>query len=166
MTLPCSMKAVVGDRVRVEYYGTLKDDKAVVRRLGRKVFEFTVGSNEVMPGISRAVVGMVEGERKQLTLSPRDAYGEFREGLIQEISRQRFPADMPLKVGKKLTTISPKTQRRRKVRIVEVRSNSIIVDGNHPLAGKSVEVEFQLLLHESSSARTVGSRKHDLGGEA
>ncbi len=140
-------KAKVGDYVRIEYSGSFKDEKAGLQRLAREVFEFTVGSHEVMPGISKGVIGMVEGERKQLTLQPPDAYGEFHPNRIQEISRQRLPSDVVLKIGKRLTTIGVKSGRRRKVRIVELTPTTVVVDGNHPLAGKTVEVEFQLLVH-------------------
>jgi peptidylprolyl isomerase len=140
-------KAKLGDRVRIEYSGQFKDEKAGLQRLGREIFEFTIGSHEVMPGINKGVVGMVEGERKLMTLQPQDAYGEFRPNLIQEISRQRLPSDVVLKVGKRLTTIGQKSGRRRKVRVVELTPTTVVVDGNHPLAGKTVEVEFQLLVH-------------------
>lgn len=140
-------KAKFGDQVRVEYSGHFKDEKAGLQRLGREIFEFTVGSRDVMPGINKGVVGMVEGERKQMTLQPGDAYGEFRPNLIKTISRQRLPSGVVLKVGKRLTTIGQKSGRRRKVRIVELTPTTVVVDGNHPLAGKTVEVEFQLLVH-------------------
>lgn len=159
-----AMKAKIGDRVRIEYSGQFKDKKAGLQRLGREVFEFTVGSREVMPGLSRGVVGMVEGERKQMTFSPRDAYGEFRAHLIREIPRSRLPSDVVLKVGKRLTTIGTKTGRRRKVRIVEFTPTMVVVDGNHPLAGQTVEIEFQLLVHEVSSGQP--GNKRDIGGEA
>ena len=144
-------KAKLGDRVRIEFSGQIKDEKSGLHRLGREVMEFTIGSQDVMPGINKGVVGMVEGERKQLTLQPIEAYGELRPNLIQEIPRQRLPSDVVLKVGKRLTTIGVKSGRRRKVTIMELTPTTVVVDGNHPFAGKTLEVEFQLLVHDSSS---------------
>lgn len=145
-------KAKLGDRVRVEYSGQFKDKKSGLQRLGREIVEFTIGSRDVMPGINKGIVGMVEGERKQMTLQPQDAYGEFQSNLIQEISRQRLPSDVVLKIGKRLTTVGQKSGRRRKVRIIELTPTTVVVDGNHPLAGKTVEVEFQLLVHDLPAA--------------
>ncbi len=145
-----AMKAKLGDHVRIEYSGHFKDEKAGMQRLGREVLEFAIGSKDVMPGINKGVLGMVEGERKQMTLLPRDAYGEYRPQLIQEVPRSRLPSDVVLKVGKRLTTVGVKSGRRRKVKIVELTSTTVVVDGNHPLAGKTVEVEFQLLVHDTS----------------
>lgn len=147
-------KAKLGDRVRIEYSGQFKDEKAGLQRLAREIVEFTIGSHDVMPGINKGVVGMVEGERKQMTLQPQDAYGKFRPNLIQEISRQRLPSDVVLKVGKRLTTIGQKSGRRRKVRVVELTPTTVVVDGNHPLAGKTVEIEFQLLVHDLPAVKT------------
>ena len=147
-------KAKLGDRVRIEYSGQFKDEKAGLQRLAREIVEFTIGSHDVMPGINKGVVGMVEGERKQMTLQPQDAYGKFRPNLIQEISRQRLPSDVVLKVGKRLTTIGQKSGRRRKVRVVELTPTTVVVVGNHPLAGKTVEIEFQLLVHDLPAVKT------------
>lgn len=158
------VKVKLGDRVRIEYSGHYRDEKAGIQRLGRQVYEFTVGSQEVMPGINKGVLGMVEGERKQLTLQPRDAYGEFRSQLIREIPRSRLPSDVVLKVGKRLSTVGVQSGRRRKVKIVELTPTAVVVDGNHPLAGKTVEVEFQLLVHDCPSPYL--DRKRDVGGEA
>ncbi len=157
-------KAKVGDHVRVEYSGHFRDDKSAMQRLGQEVLEFIVGSRAVMPGINKGVVGMVEGERKQMTLLPRDAYGEFRSNLIQEIPRHRLPAEMVLRVGKRLTTVGVKSGRRRKVRIVELTPTTVTVDGNHLLAGKTVEVEVQLLVHNLAATST--KPKRNLGGKA
>lgn len=147
-------KAKLGDHVRIEYSGQYKDEKSSVQRLGRELLDFIVGSREVMPGINKGVVGMVEGERKQLTLIPQDAFGVFRPNLIREIPRTRLPSDVVLKVGKRLTTIGVKSGRRSKVRILELTPTTVVVDGNHPLAGKTVDVDFQLLVHNTTSAST------------
>lgn len=155
-------KAKLGDRVRIEYSGQFKDEKAGLQRLTREIVEFTIGSHDVMPGINKGVVGMVEGERKQMTLQPQDAYGRFRPNLIQEISRQRLPSEVVLKVGKRLTTIGQKSGRRRKVRVVELTPTTVVVDGNHPLAGKTVEIEFQLLVHDLPADPTTRKRTGDM----
>lgn len=157
-------RAKLGDRVRVQYLGLLKDGTATGKQRGRQVLEFTVGSKEVIPGISQAVVGMAKGEEKRLTLQPADAYGAVHRKLIREIPRQRFPSHLDLCVGKRLTSIGVTSGRRRRVQIVEIKPDTVIVDGNHPLAGKVLEVEVQLVSLASSSADT-GKAHHKLGGE-
>ena len=145
-------RAKLGDRVRVQYLGLLKDGTAAERHRRRQVLEFTVGSKEVIAGISLGVVGMAKGEQKRLTLEPKDAYGAVRRKLIREIPRQRFPTHLDLRVGKRLTSIGVNSGRRRRVQVVEIKRDTVVVDGNHPLAGKVLEVEFQLVSLASSSA--------------
>jgi peptidylprolyl isomerase len=154
--------AKLGDRVRVQYLGLREDGSAVGRSRGRKVLEFTVGSTEVIRGISLGVVGMAEGEQKRLTLQPKDAYGAVRLKLIREVSRQRFPSRLELFVGKRLTATGVNSGRRRRIEVAELRPNTVVVDGNHPLAGEILEVELQLVSLDSSSGETH-QLQHDLG---
>ena len=156
--------AKLGDRVRVQYVGLLKDGIPIKKRPGERVLDFTVGSKEVIPGISLGVVGMAEGQQKRLTLQPKDAYGTVRLKLIKEISRQRFPSHLDLCMGKRLTSVGVTSGRRRRVRVVEIKPDTVVVDGNHPLAGKVLEVAVQLVSLDSSSADT-GGEQYDAGGE-
>ena len=137
--------AKLGDRVRVQYLGLRTAGRGSGRPHKREVLEFTVGSTEVMPGISFGVLGMAEGEQKRLTLQPQDAYGAVQRKLIKEVSRQRFPSNLNLHAGKRLTATGVISGRKRFVEVVEVKSETVVVDGNHPLAGEVLEVEIQLL---------------------
>src|SRR5688572_13880561 len=96
------LKARMGDRVRVQYLGLLADGKPATASRGREVMDFTVGSDSVVPGISRAVVGMAKGDEKRLTLTPADAFGTVDPQLIEEVPRRQFPKDLSLEIGKKL----------------------------------------------------------------
>ncbi len=138
-------RAQLGDHVRVQYLGLKPHGGAAEATHGRQVLEFTVGSKEVMPGISMGVVGMTEGEQKRMTLQPKDAYGLVRRDLIKEVSRARFRRTVNLCVGRWLTATGVRTGRKRRVRVLELKPDTVIIDGNHPQAGEVVEVEFQLI---------------------
>jgi peptidylprolyl isomerase len=137
--------AKLGDRVRVQYLGLRKDGRGTDRSHKRKVLEFVVGSTDVIPGVSFGVLGMAEGEQKRMTLQPKDAYGSVQRKLIKEVPRQRFPSHIDLHVGQRLTAKGVTSGRKRLVEVVEVKSDCVVVDGNHPLAGEVLEVEIQLL---------------------
>jgi peptidylprolyl isomerase len=141
--------AKLGDRVRVQYLGLRTEGRGTGSPHKRKVLEFTVGSKEVMPGISFGVLGMSEGEQKRLTLQPKDAYGVVQRKLIKEVPRQRFPSHLDLRAGKRLTATGVVSGRKRLVAVVEVKPETVVVDGNHPLAGEVLEVEIQLLSLDS-----------------
>ena len=156
--------AKFGDHVRVQCVGLRKDGIPIKKRPGERVLEFTVGSKEVIPGISLGVVGMAEGQQKRLTLQPRDAYGAVHPKLIKEIPRQRFPSRLDLRVGKRLTSIGAPSGRRRRVKVVEIRPDMVVVDGNHPLAGKVLELQVQLVSLNCLAADSGGAQ-YDAGGE-
>lgn len=138
-------RAKLGDRVRVQYLELLQNGDATEKQRRRHVLHFTVGSKEVIPGISLGIVGMAEGEQKRLTLQAKDAYGAVRPRLIKDVPRQQFPTELRLFVGQRLTATGVVSRRRRQVHVVDIRPDKVTVDGNHPLAGKILEVELQLI---------------------
>jgi peptidylprolyl isomerase len=144
-------QASIGDRVRVEYIRVRKHDNGAASPHTPKRLEFTVGSLDVMPGLSRGVVGMAPGEQKRFTLQPLDAYGPVRPGLIKEIPRRQFPKRIVLRVGKRLIVRGGTSHRRRRVRIIQIKPGAVVVDGNHLLAGKVVELVVTLISVDSPS---------------
>jgi FKBP-type peptidyl-prolyl cis-trans isomerase 2 len=152
------MQAVrLGDRVRVEYTRIKQRAGAAAQATEPKVLEFTVGGNEVMPGLSVGVVGMAQGDEKHMTLQPAEAYGPVKPGLIKEIPRHQFPKHIVLRVGKRLTALGGTSGRRRRVRVVKINPRSILVDGNHLLAGQVVELQVRLISRDCPAAAN-GSR--------
>src|SRR5687767_12608753 len=142
-------KAKLGDRVRIRC--RRMPHGAGDKSRGPKIFEFIVGSRRVLRALSLGVVGMAPGDRKQLTLQPHEAYGKLEPKLVRQIPRERFPKHVNLQVGKRLTAVYGVAGHRRRVTIVEIRPDSVIVDGNHPLAGKVVKLEVSLISLDSSS---------------
>ena len=155
-------RAKSGDQVRVQYSAPPKHGQTA-RRLGKTVLEFIAGSGAVIPGISLGVVGMAVGERKHLMLQPQDAYGVVHPELIKRVPRKKFPRHLDLKVGKRLATVDS-AGRRRRVKIVKLLPRSVVVDSNHPLAGKVVDVEIELIEIRQSRANR-DKMPFDVGGE-
>jgi FKBP-type peptidyl-prolyl cis-trans isomerase 2 len=158
--------AQVGDRVRIQYSRLPERAAKPGGPKNQKTLEFTAGSGEVFPGLSFGVVGMSPGERKRFTLQPRDAYGDIEPKLIRKIPRQRFPKHVQLHVGKRLTAVHGSAGHRRRVTVIEIEPDSVVVDGNHPLAGKVVKLEISLLSLDSSAAANRGKPQFDMGGES
>jgi peptidylprolyl isomerase len=122
--------------------------------------QFTVGSQEALPGINSGVVGMALGDVKQLMLQPEDAFGPVRCELIKTIPRDRFPTDLELHVGQWLSSVGVRSGRRHRVKVIELNSDVVIVDGNHPLAGRCIDVEFELIALDPPEGA-----EQDVGGE-
>jgi peptidylprolyl isomerase len=158
--------AQLGDRVRIEY-SRIQDQRAAPHEpRSPRILEFTVGSREVMPGLSIGVVGMTQGEQKRFTLEPAQAYGPVKPRLIKEIPRQRFPQHLVLHIRKRLTALIGATGHRRRVRVVKIKADSVIVDGNHGLAGKVITLEVTLISVDSSAYANRSKPQFDMGGES
>ena len=137
-------KAIAGNTVEVHYKGTLEDGTVFDTSQGREPLKFTLGANAVIPGFEGAVLGMGIGESKKVTIPPEQAYGEYREELVQTISREHMPSDIDPAVGMRLQVQTP-TGGTFPVTISEVTSGSVTLDGNPPLAGKELTFEIELV---------------------
>jgi len=160
------MIAQVGDRVRIRYTHMQNAGAAPVAMPKPKVLEFTIGSSHVLPGLSQFVAGMQQGEAKCVTLQPAEAFGMVQARLIREVSRQSVRSKFPLKVGMLLTMKQAGAAPGRKARIVELKRDSVVVDGNHPHAGHALYLAMYLVSVDSSSEANQSKPQFDNGGES
>jgi peptidylprolyl isomerase len=137
-------QAKTGDTVRIHYTGTLDDGTQFDSSSGGDPLEFKLGSGQVIRGFDQAVQGMTIGEEKSVKLSPDDAYGPRRESMVQDVLRTALPEDLKPTEG---MALQAKVRDGNTVRltVTEVRDDSITVDGNHPLAGKDLNFDIELV---------------------
>lgn len=139
------MPAKKGDKVKIEYTGTLEDGSVFdsTEKHG-KPLEFELGSGMVIPGFDSAVEGMEVGEEKEIKLESKDAYGDPNPQLVREEPKERFPTDQELKEGMMLLVALPNGQQ-MPVKIAKVSEKTVTVDFNHPLAGKVLNFKLKLV---------------------
>ena len=137
-------EAKQGDTVRVHYTGKLGNGEVFDSSQDREPLEFTVGSGEVIPGFDEAVTGMSIGENKSVTLDPERAYGEYRSEMVHKISRTEIPDDMDLEVGMMVQAAQPNNERVI-LTVTEMDEKTVTLDANHPLAGKELTFDIQLV---------------------
>jgi FKBP-type peptidyl-prolyl cis-trans isomerase 2 len=154
-----------GDRVRIQYTCTVPCESGSLHMKPRRVLELTVGKNGTIPGLSRNLAGMHQGERKCVSLSPEEAFGLVKPGLVREIPRSQLRKQVDLRVGMTLAGRNKNTGRMHRVRVVEINPNTILVDGNHRLAGKTVRFDIYLVSIDSSSETNPRRQQYDTGGE-
>jgi peptidylprolyl isomerase len=133
-----------GDTVRVHYTGTFDDGSQFDSSAGREPIEVTIGTGQVIPGFENALVGMAEGDAKSVTLEPEHAYGDSDDRLVQVVERTRIPAEIDLDVGGVLQA-SDSAGNPMRLTVVEFDDDSVTLDANHPLAGKTLTFELQLV---------------------
>jgi len=133
-----------GDTVRIHYTGTLADGTVFDTSEGREPLEFTVGSGQIIPGLDKALPGMSEGDTKRVTAVAEEAYGPRNPDAMQAVPRDQIPADIPLDLGTRLNMQTPQGQQ-VPVTVTEVTEESVTLDANHPLAGKDLTFEIELV---------------------
>ncbi|MCK5234793.1 MAG: peptidylprolyl isomerase [Candidatus Aenigmarchaeota archaeon] len=134
-----------GDKVKVEYTGTLED--GTVFDSSEKHGEplaFEVGAGQMIKGFDDAVVGMEVGDEKEITLKPADAYGDPNPQLIQKVPKDKLPKDADMKEGMQLAMALPNGQQ-IPATITEIGDTEVTIDINHPLAGKTLNFKLKLI---------------------
>ncbi|MFQ3297442.1 MAG: FKBP-type peptidyl-prolyl cis-trans isomerase 2 [Polaribacter sp.] len=130
--------------VKVNYTGKLADGQVFDSSEGKEPIEFTLGQGQLIPGFEKGLIDMKLNEKKTITIAKEEAYGEVNNDLIQEVKKTELPQDMAPEVGMGLVSKSPDGQEMN-LMVVEVREESIVIDGNHPLAGKELIFDLEVL---------------------
>jgi FKBP-type peptidyl-prolyl cis-trans isomerase 2 len=130
--------------VKVHYTGKLSDGQVFDSSKGKEPLEFTLGKGQLIPGFEKGLIDMTLNEKKTITVVKEEAYGAVNNDLKQEVKRSELPQDIKPEVGMGLISKSPDGQEMNLV-VVEVKEESIVVDGNHPLAGKDLIFDLEVV---------------------
>ena len=133
-----------GDKVKVHYTGKLEDGKVFDSSADREPVELTLGEGQVIAGFENAVVGMNPGESKTVVIPVADAYGPYQEEMVVNVTRDGIPDDVQPQLGEILLMRSPEGQEYR-VMVKAISEDSLTLDGNHPLAGKELTFDIELV---------------------
>lgn len=137
-------KAEKGDTVKVNYIGKLTDGTVFDSSEGKQPLHFIVGQQEVIPGFDQATLGMGQGEKKTVTIQSDEAYGPFHEKLVETVELSKLPDDLELTVGGQLEVTRGDGQVMYFF-INELTDTTVTLDANHPLAGKELTFEIEML---------------------
>lgn len=133
-----------GDTVKVNYTGRSEDGTVFESSVGLIPLVFTIGSDEVVQGFEDAVTGMHPGEKKTVVVQPEEGFGMYDEDLVFEVGKDELPDDFYPQVGMDFDMVDEDGQE-LSATIIEVHTDTVLVDANAPLAGKSVVYEIELL---------------------
>ncbi len=137
-------KAKADDTVKVHYTGKFEDGTVFDSSAERDPLEFTLGKGMVIPGFEAAALGMSPGERKTVKIPAEEAYGPRREDMVMELERGCMPPEIDPQVGQ-ILQIGQSRDQMLQVVVAEVTEDSLILDANHPLAGKDLVFEIELV---------------------
>ena len=144
LEIASSGQARHGDTVGIHYTGRLQNGTVFATTANQAALQLTIGSRQVIPGLENAIVGMSPGQRKTVNLPAESAYGPHRQEMTQTVDRDRFPRHLKPVVGQKLQ--GPQTDGRIiNVTVTDVSESTVTLDANHPLAGKNLTFDIQLV---------------------
>jgi len=133
----------IGDTVKVHYTGKLEDgtvfDSSLVE--GREPLETVLGNNMLIKGFENGLIGLSEGDKRTLEIEPSEGYGEYQEEMANEIPKGNVPENV--KEGEMLQGMSPTGP--INVKVVEVKEETVVIDANHPLAGKKLVFDIEVV---------------------
>jgi FKBP-type peptidyl-prolyl cis-trans isomerase SlyD len=107
-------------------------------------YEYMQGRGQIVSPVERALDGKTVGYIDEVLVSPQEGYGDYHPGLVIDIPRKSFPANVELKTDMKFTTHGENGEPMA-VRVIEIRRDVVTVDGNHPLAGLELIFEIKVL---------------------
>lgn len=136
--------AQAGDRVRVNYVGRFADGTVFDSSEGHEPLEFTVGAGEVIAGFDAAVIGLLPGESRSVEVAPEEGYGRHLAEMVAEVERHLIPDAHQLVLGS-LLQVTAANGASFEVRVTALNETTVQLDANHPMAGKVLFFDVQLL---------------------
>ncbi|MCX2680109.1 peptidylprolyl isomerase [Galbibacter sp. EGI 63066] len=132
------------DTVKVHYTGKLQDGQVFDSSLEREPLEFTLGQGQLIPGFEKGIIDMSVNEKKTIDIPSTEAYGDVKQELFQEVPKSELPENIDPEVGMGLVSRTPDGREIQLV-VADVKDEAIVVDANHPLAGKDLTFEVEVL---------------------
>ena len=131
-----------GNTVEVHYTGKFIDGEVFDSSEGKDPLQFEVGSGQIIPGFETAILGKQIGDKVTVSVSPEQAYGPVREDLIVEVPADKMPGEV--EVGQLLQADGGDGQVVQVI-VKEVKEEVVVIDGNHPLAGRDLVFEIEVV---------------------
>ena len=130
-----------GSKVKVHYTGKLEDGKVFDTSNDNEPIEVVLGEGTLIKGFENGLIGMKDGDKKTIEIEPKEAYGEYIDGRIQEVEKTKLPED--IKVGMVLQATTEVGS--MVITIKEIKEDTAILDANHPLAGKKLIFDLDVI---------------------
>ncbi|MCB8967981.1 MAG: peptidylprolyl isomerase [Chloroflexota bacterium] len=131
--------------VGIDYTLRLDDGEVVDSSADGEPLEYLHGYGEIIPGLEKALQGLVVGDKKEVTIEPDDAYGEYDDESFQLVPLDIFPDDLELEEGMELHMRDSETGQVLQAFVAEVQEEAVLLDLNHPLAGETLIFNVEIV---------------------
>ena len=153
LVMAADLAVEAGKKVTLDYTLTV-DNKEVETSIGKKPLEYVVGDKNIIPGLENAMLGMHVEEEKLITVEPKDGYGDVDPKAFKEFPKTTMPKGAEPKVGMVLQAQAPDGENFPAV-ISAINGDKVMLDFNHPLAGKQLKFKVKVLKIETAPAKPV-----------
>jgi FKBP-type peptidyl-prolyl cis-trans isomerase 2 len=133
-----ALQVADGMRVTLEYTLTLPDKSVADSTAGQTPFSYVHGGHEIIPGLEKALIGLKAGDKKRVKIPAADAYGLYDQAKVISVPKKNVPPEA--KVGTVLRSESGQP-----AKVLEIKGDSVVIDTNHPLAGKDLTFDVNIL---------------------
>jgi FKBP-type peptidyl-prolyl cis-trans isomerase SlyD len=140
-----------GTVVSLQYTLSGEDGKTIESNKGKEPLKYTHGSHQIVPGLEKGLAGMKMGEEKRVKVTPEEGYGPVDPKGFQEFPKEKIPSE-GLKVGSILMAKGPQGQQ-VPVRVHEIKEKTVVLDLNHPMAGKTLVFDVKVLDVQPATAQ-------------
>lgn len=150
----------------VTFNYTLKDEGGAVldSTANKEPLSFMSGTSQILPRLEETLGEMLIGGKKNVKIAASEAYGEYDEKAVQNVKKEQFPAEAKVEVGIRYVANSPEGGQMPFV-ITDVKEQDVTVDFNHPLAGKDLEFDVELIdIRDATAEEIQHGHKHGPGG--
>lgn len=149
--------------VSLSYTLTNADGEQLDKSSPDKPFAYLHGSKQIVPGLENALEGMAIGDKKEVTVSPSEGYGEFVAGLKMDIERSNFPKDVDIQTGMQFS--ADVNGDNRIFTVTGLENDKVQVDGNHPLAGQTLHFDVEVVeIRDATKEELEHGHSHGPGG--
>ncbi len=155
----------IADKTVVSIHYTLTNalGETIDSSVGQDPLVYLQGAQNIIPGLENALTGKTVGDALQVTVEPAEGYGEIRDELIQEVDRSAFQGVDDIEVGMQFMAQTPWGE--QPVTVVKVEGDQITLDGNHQLAGETLNFDVEVVeVREATSEEVEHGHVHGPGG--
>ncbi|MGI9320550.1 MAG: FKBP-type peptidyl-prolyl cis-trans isomerase [Thiogranum sp.] len=142
------MQITIGSKVTLHFALRLADGTVADSSFDNEPVSFVVGDGALDKGLELALIGLGAGDRQTLTLMPGQAFGEREDAALQWVARDQFPPDMTLQEGQ-IIGFTGRAGEDVAGAVIEIQQQRVRMDFNHPLAGREIEFEVEILSVET-----------------
>jgi peptidylprolyl isomerase len=132
-----------GDTIKIHYRGLLDNGEEFDSSFDRDPIEFKVGDGQVIDAIDHGVVGLQPGERREISVGPADGYGERRDDLVRKVPKDLLGGQQV--VPGEAVEIQTQDGQILIAEVTDIDEQSVTFDLNHPLAGRDLEFQIELV---------------------